>query len=127
MVVFEPIRAARVSGGRKEGMNSGNVATESGTAGGGDHGRGGHTGRELECWRCGKEHMKRDCTKRAEEKEKKRKDGEGLENKRVEVTGGQLHAMFTSSVDVLSGTNFSNLRGDNKFMWHQFRVKGWGA
>ena len=60
-------------------------------------------------------------------KRKKRKDDEGLENKRVEVTGGQLHAMFTSSGEVLSGTDFSDLGEDNEFMWHQFHVKGWGA
>ena len=43
------------------------------------------------------------------------------------MTEGQLHTMFTSSVDVLSGTDFSDLGEDDKFMWHQFYVKGWGA
>ena len=53
--------------------------------------------------------MKRDCPKRAEGKENKRKDGKGVNNKRVEVTGDQLHAMFTSSVDVLPGTDLSQM------------------
>ena len=33
--------------------------------------------------------------------------------------------MFTSLVDVLSGTDFSELGEDNEFMWHQLHVKGW--
>ena len=44
--------------------------------------------------------MNRDCPKRAKEKENKRKYGKGVDNKRAEVTGGQLHTMFTSLVDV---------------------------
>ena len=71
--------------------------------------------------------MKRDCLKRAEDKENKKKDGEDVKNKRVEVMGGQLHAILTSSGDVLSGKYFSELGEDDKFMWHQFHVKGWGA
>ena len=63
-------------------------------------------------------------TKARQGKEKKRKDGEGVENKRVEVTGGQLHAMFTSSGDVLSWSDFSDLGEDEEFTWHQFHVKG---
>ena len=35
--------------------------------------------------------------------------------------------MFTPSVDVLSGTDFSELGEDNEFTWHQFHVKGWVA
>ena len=35
--------------------------------------------------------------------------------------------MFTSLVDVPSGTDFSELGEDDKFTWHQFHVKGWGA
>ena len=72
-------------------------------------------------------HMKIDCPKRAEDKENNKKDGEDAENKRVEVTGGQLHAMFTSLGDEPSGTDFSELREDNEFTWHQFHVKDWGA
>ena len=53
--------------------------------------------------------MKRECPKRAEEKEKKQKDEGGVDDKRAEVMGGQLHTMFTSSVDVPSGTDFSEL------------------
>ena len=40
--------------------------------------------------------MKRDCPKRSEDKESKKKDGKDAKNKRVEVVGGQLHTMFTS-------------------------------
>ena len=43
------------------------------------------------------------------------------------MTEGQLHTIFTSSVEVLSGTDISELGEDNKFTWHQFHVKGWGA
>ena len=75
----------------------------------------------------GGRHMKRDCPKRAEEKENKQKYGEGVNNKCVEVMGGQLHVMFTSSVDVLSETDFSEIGEDDDFTWHQFQVKGWGA
>ena len=35
--------------------------------------------------------------------------------------------MFTSSVEVPSGTNFSELGEDDEFIWHHFHVKGWGA
>ena len=35
--------------------------------------------------------------------------------------------MFMSSVDVLSGTDFSEMGEYEKFTWHKFHVKGWGA
>ena len=68
MVAFDPTRPTPVSGGWNEGMNSGNEAVKSGTGGDRDHGGGGGPGRKLECWRCGGEHMNRDCPKRAKEK-----------------------------------------------------------
>ena len=71
--------------------------------------------------------MKRDCPKRAKDKENKKKDGENAENKRAEVTGCHLHAMFMSLGDKPVGTDFSELGEDNKFTWHQFHVNGWGA
>ena len=71
MVAFKPTRATPVSGGRNKGINVRNVAVESGIAGERDNGSGGGTGRNLECWRCGGEHTKRVCPKRAEEKENK--------------------------------------------------------
>ena len=114
-VAFNTTRTTLVSGGSNKGLNLGNVAVESETTGDRGHGSGGGIGRKLECWRCGGEHMKRDCLKHAEEKENKQKDGEGVKNKRVEVTGRQLHAMFTSSADVLSGTDFSELGEDDEF------------
>ena len=43
--------------------------------------------------------MKRDCPKRAEEKENKKKDGEDVENKRAEVTRGAA----TRNVHVIGG------------------------
>ena len=43
------------------------------------------------------------------------------------MTGGQLHALFTLSGDVLSGTDFSELGEDGDFTWYQFYVKVWGA
>ena len=55
--------------------------------------------------------MKRDCPKRAEGK--KKKDGGGVDDKRAEVTGGKIHTMFTSLVDIPSGTDFSDL-GEEK-------------
>ena len=58
---------------------------------------------------------------------KQEKDGEDSKNKRVEVMGGQRHAMFTSSGDETSGTDFSELGVDEKFAWHLFHVEGWGA
>ena len=71
--------------------------------------------------------MKRDYPKHAEEKEEKKDEG-GVDGKRAEVTvGGQIHTMFTSSVDVPSGTDLSELGEDDEFTWHQFHVKGWGA
>ena len=57
--------------------------------------------------------MKRDCPKSAEEKENKKKDGEDARKKRTEVTGGQLHTMFTSSGEEPLGTDFSELGEDN--------------
>ena len=35
--------------------------------------------------------------------------------------------MFKSSMDVPSGTDFSDLGEDDEFTWHWFHVKGWGA
>ena len=46
--------------------------------------------------------MKRNCLKRAEEKENKQKDDRGVNNKHAEETGGRIHTMFKSSVDVSS-------------------------
>ena len=104
-----------MSGGRNEGLNFGNLAVKFETTADREHGRGGGIGRKLECWRCGGEHMKRYCPKRAEEKEKKQTDERGVENKRAEVKGGNLHTMFTSSVGILSGTDFSEMGEDNEF------------
>ena len=97
MVAFDPTKATAVSGGRNKGMNFGNVTAEPGTEGGRDHGGFSYTTRKIECWRCGGDHIKRNFLKRAEEKEKKKKNWEDGENKRIEVTGGQLHTMFKSS------------------------------
>ena len=35
--------------------------------------------------------------------------------------------MLTSSMDVPSGTDFSELGEDDESTWHQFHIKGWGA
>ena len=69
--------------------------------------------------------MKRECPKCAEDKEKKKNDGEDAENNRVEMMEGKLHAMFTSSGGEPSGTDFSEMGEDDEFTWHQFQVKGW--
>ena len=122
MVAFGPTRATAVSGGRNEGMHFGNVEAKPGTGGDGDHGGGSATARKIECWRCGGDHMKRDCPKRAEEKEIKKKDGEDAENKRTKVTGEQLHMMFTSLGEEPLGTDFSELGEDNEFTWHHFQL-----
>ena len=127
VVVFNPTMPTPVSGGRNEVMNLGNVAVEYGTGGDRDHGGDGGTGRKIECWRCGGDHMKRDCLKRTEYKKNEQKDEEGVENKCVEVTGGKLHAMFTSSVDEPPGTDFSEMGEDDKFTWNKFHLEGWGA
>ena len=95
MVAFESKRATPVSGGRNEGLNFGNVAVEYKTTGDRYHGSVGGIRRKLECWRCGGEHVKRDCPKGGEEKGKK-KDDDVVNNKCAKVTGGQLHTMFTS-------------------------------
>ena len=86
---------------------------------------------------CGGGHLKRNCPKRAEEKEKTKKDdcGEwqarGAEDKRAdrktEVKGRQFHIMFTLLLDHTSRTDFSDLGEGKKFTWHQFHVKVWGA
>ena len=127
MVAFEPTRATAVSEGRNEGMNFGNVTAEPRTEVDRDHGGFSATTRNIDCWRCGGDHMKRDCPKRSEEKEKKKNDGEDANNKRTEVTGGQLHTMFTSLGEEPLGTDFSELGEDSEFTWHQFHVDGWGA
>ena len=99
MVAFEPTRATRVSGGSNEGLNFGNVVIKSGTEGDGDHGSGSGTGRKLECWRCGGEHTKRGCPKSAKEKENKKNDGKGVDNKHADVMGGEA----THHVHVIGG------------------------
>ena len=57
------------------------MAAEPRTEGEREHGVFSATYRKIECWRCGEDHLKRDCPKRAEEKEKKKKDREDGENK----------------------------------------------
>ena len=74
-VAFDTTRPTPVSGGRNNGMNFENVVVEPWNRGERDHGGGGGTGRKIECWRCGGDQMKRDCSKRAEDKENKKKDG----------------------------------------------------
>ena len=127
LVAFDPTRETLVSRGRNEGLNFVNVAVESEIAGDRDHGSGSGIVRNIECWLCGGEHMKRDCQKCTKEKKKEKKDDGGVDDKHTEVTGGHLHTMFRSSVDVLSGTDFSELEEDDKLTRHQFHVKGWGA
>ena len=119
MVDLEPTRATPVSRGRNEGLNFRNVVAESETTGDGNHGSSGGIGRNLECWNCGGDHLNRNCPICAEEKEKnKRDDGganskctevTGANGKRAEVTGGKLHTMITSSVDVPSEVEFSEM------------------
>ena len=43
------------------------------------------------------------------------------------MTGGQLHAMFTSLGKEPLGTDFSELGEDDEFTCHQSHVEGWGA
>ena len=57
MVASDPTRPTPVPRGRNEGMNSGNEAVEYGTGGDGDHGGGGGTVINIECWRCGGDHI----------------------------------------------------------------------
>ena len=63
--------------------------------------------------------MKRDFLKHAKDKENKKKDEGDAENKRVEVMGGQLHAMFISLGEGLLGTDFSKMGEDDKFTYEQ--------
>ena len=51
-------------------------------------------------------------------KKKKKKYREDVKNKRAEVTGGELHTMFTSSGEEPSGTELSELGEDDDFTWH---------
>ena len=96
ILVFNPTRPTPVYRGRNEVMNFGNVVVEPRTGAGGYYCGVGGTVRKIECWRCGGDHMRRDCPKRAKDKENKKKDGEDSKNKRAEVTGEQIHAIFTS-------------------------------
>ena len=112
--------------GCNEVLDLGNVGADSEITGDRYHGGGGGIWRYLECWKCGREHQKRNCPKRAEEKQKNKKDDGSANNKRAKVKGGQLYTMFTSSVDVQSGIDFSNMGEDDKFTWHQLHVEGWG-
>ena len=75
MVAFDPTRATEVSGGQNKGMNFGNVATKPINGGDRYHDGGSATARNIECWRCGGDHMKSDFPKRAEEKEKRKSTG----------------------------------------------------
>ena len=116
MVAFEPTRAAPVAGGRNDGLNFGNMVADSKDPGTGDTGGGiGGAGRKPEFWHCGGEHLKRNFLERPEEKgkEKTQKDEGGkwcfrksinkCADGETEVKGGQLHMMFTSLVDSISG------------------------
>ena len=102
-------------------MNFGNVVADSKYIGIGDTGDGVGAGKKLGYWNCGGEHLKRNFSKCAEEKvkEKMQKDEENewcirrADNKfadgKTEVKGGQLHKIFTSSLDSTSGGDFSEL------------------
>ena len=114
---FEPTRVTLVARGRNKGLNFGNVVVYSEGTWNEDNGRGSGTGGKMEFWHCGGYHLKRNCPKRAEEKEKTKKDDAGVDDNgadgKTEFKGGQLHIMFTSLVDVTSGTDFSDLGEDN--------------
>ena len=57
MVEFEPTRATLVDRGRNKGLNFGNVVADFKVAGNRYHGGCGGTGRKLECWHSGGEHL----------------------------------------------------------------------
>ena len=130
IVEFEPTRATAVAGGRKKGLNFGNMFANSEGTGDGDHVGGGVIGIKLECWKCGGEHLKKNSPKHAKEKEKSKKDDDGADDRRADgktdVRGVQLNTMFTSLVDVQSGTDFSDLGEDEEFNWNKLHVEGWG-
>ena len=105
-------------------MNFGNVAAKPRTEGEGKHGGVSATSRKIECWRCGGDHMKRDCPKCAQEKEQKKKDEEDGKYKRTKATEGQLHTMFTSLGEEQLGTDFNEIGEEDEFTWNQFHVKG---
>ena len=88
MVAFYPTRETRVTRRSNKYLNFGNVVVESETTGDGDHDSSSGIGRKLEFWYCGGENLKRNCSKRAEEKLNNKKDDVGANNKRDEVTGG---------------------------------------
>ena len=73
LVALNPTRATLVAGGRNKGLNFGNVVADSEITEDGDHGGGGGIARNLECWNCGGEHLKRNRPNRAEEREKTKK------------------------------------------------------
>ena len=127
MVAFDTTRETSVARGHNEGLNFGKVVE----TGNGYHGGGGVRWRKLECWYCVGYHLKNNCPKRAEEKEKTKKDNGGTDDKRAdkktELNGGQLYTMFTSLVDITSGAYFSGMGEDEEFTCHQFHVEGWGA
>ena len=72
--------------------------------------------------------MKTKFQKCAEEKEKNKKDDGGADNKRAdgktEVKVGKVHTMFTLSADHTLGKDFSEMREEYAFTWHQFHVEG---
>ena len=63
MVMFEPTRATPLAGGRNKGLNFGNMVANSKTTGDRDNGGVGGIEINMECWKCGGAHLKRNCSK----------------------------------------------------------------
>ena len=128
MVTFDPTRATSVSGRRNEGLNFGNVVAKSKVTWDRYHGGGGGIKIKLDLCHYLGGALKRNCQKRAEEKEKIIKDDSGADDRRadgvIDVKGGQLHTIFKSSVNVQSGIDFSEMVEEEEFTWHQFHVEG---
>ena len=81
MVAFEPTMETLVARGRNIGLNFGNVVANSKVTGYRYYGGGGGTGRRLEFWYCGGEHLKRNCPNCAKVKYKTKKDNSGANDK----------------------------------------------
>ena len=64
LVAFEPTRLAPVTGGYNDSLNLGNMATTNEDEGTGNiDGGGSGNRRKRECWNCGGNQIKRNCTK----------------------------------------------------------------
>ena len=82
------------------------------------------SGRKIECWTCGGDHLKRNFLNIDDKTISKDRSGKKSTNGKADTRYGQLHAMFISISKYTLGLDLSHIDKFNKLSWHQFHTAG---